>query len=150
MQEENTRRSSGSHIGGELTKVVQSGTRALSPNQFSNIAISRSFKAWSREVQDYARMADRHPLVLLGEAERATENIAISALDWQGLGQELHYFISSSLDGDALMLSLNTEFYNLGKDYNEGYELWRLLVFIYEKKSAYNVASDIVSWHNTR
>ena len=57
------------------------------------------------------------------------------------LDQDLHYFICKFLDGEAKMLALNAEIGDFDKEHKSGSELWRLLVFNYERKSAYNIVN---------
>ena len=61
----------------------------------------------------------------------------------QNLDQDLHYFISWFLDGEAKLLSINADTGTFAKEHKSGAELWRLLVFNNEKKSAYTVVSVV-------
>ena len=45
-----------------IRKVIQSGNKELAPKRFQNVAVSGSFRAWAREIKDYARMADPRTL----------------------------------------------------------------------------------------
>ena len=52
-----------------MRKVVQNGSKELVPKKFANISTSGSFKAWARELKDYARMVDPQTLELFRHAE---------------------------------------------------------------------------------
>ena len=45
----------------------------------------------------------------------------------------IYTFICKFLDGEANMLALNSEIGSFDKEHKSGSELWRLLVFSYEK-----------------
>ena len=64
------------------------------------------------------------------------------------LDQDLHYFISRFLDGEAKLLSINADIGTFAKEHKSGAELWRLLVFNYEKKSACTVVSVVETIKN--
>ena len=55
----------------------------------------------------------------------------------------MHYFISRFLDGEAKLLSIIADTGTFAKEHKSGAELWRLLVFNYEMKSAYTVESVV-------
>jgi hypothetical protein len=128
-----------------LRKVVQNSSKELAPKKFQNIAVSGSFKAWSRELKDYAQMADPTTLELFKYAENAEEKVDVELL-LEGkaqLDQDLHYFVGRFLEGESKMLALNAEIGEFGEEYKSGTELWRLLVLNYDKKSAYNVVNVV-------
>ena len=47
------------------------------------------------------------------------------------------------LDGEAKLLSINADIGTFAKEHKSGAELWCLLVFNHEKKSAYTVVSVV-------
>ena len=109
--------------------------------------MSGSFKAWARDLKDYARMADPATLNLLRLGEtNIEENISLDQVEGvEGatpeMDQDLHYFMCRFLDGEAKMLSLNAEIGSFSGEHKSGAELWRLLMFNYEKKSAYSIVN---------
>ena len=129
-----------------IRKVIQSGNKELVPKKFANVGQSGSFKSWAREVKDYARIADPETLELFKIGE-LTENKVDLQTDipqqLENLDQDLHYFISRFLDGEAKLLSINADIGTFAKEHKSGAELWRLLVFNNEKKSAYTVVSVV-------
>ena len=128
-----------------IRKVIQSGNKELVPKKFQSVGHSGSFKAWAREVKDYARMADPATLDLLKIAEDKDFAIVLAdiPLGLEELDKDLHYFLTRFLDGEAKLLSLNAEIGDLGEEHKSGTALWRLLYFNYEKKSAYAVVSVV-------
>ena len=129
-----------------IRNVIQSGNNDLAPKKFSCIASSGTFKSWAREVKYFARMADPAATELFRLGETIEEKIDIDTdlpNELLDMDQDLHYVIARFLDGEAKLLSLNAEIGEIGKEHKSGAELWRLLVFNYEKKSAYNVVSVV-------
>ena len=118
-----------------IRKVIQSGNKELVPKKFTNVGQSGSFKSWAREVKDYARTADPETLELFKIGE-LTENKVDLQTDipqkLESLDQDLHYFITRFLDGEAKLLSINADIGTFAKEHKSGAELWRLLVFNYE------------------
>ena len=144
LQQENARLK-GEGVKG-IRKVIQSGSKDLTPKKFSNIATSGSFRSWARELKDYARMADPKTLTLIKLGEESEDRIDVNTDvpdELMDLDQDLHYFISKFLDGEAKLLALNADIGDLGTEHKSGAELWRLLTFNYEKKSAYHVVSVV-------
>ena len=129
-----------------IRKVIQSGSKELVPKKFQSVGQSGSFMAWAREVKDYARMADPTTLELFRLGESLDEVWDLNTdipKELEELDKDLHYFIARFLDGETKLLSLNAEIGELDKEHKSGSESWRLLIFNYEKKSAYNVVSVV-------
>jgi hypothetical protein len=124
-----------------IRKVIQSGNKELAPKKFQSTALSGSFKTWAREVKDFARMADPAVVELMRHAEIAEGPIKAQdiIMEYVEMDKDLHYFITRFLDGEAKLLALNAEIGQNGVEHKSGSELWRLLTFNYEKRSAYNI-----------
>ena len=100
----------------------------------------------SEKVKEYARIADPETLELFQIGE-LTENEVDLQTDipqkLESLHQDLHYFITRFLDGEAKLLSINADIATFAEEHKSDAELWRFLVFNYDKKSAYTVVKVV-------
>ena len=108
------------------------------PKKFVDESTTATFKSWAREARDYTRMADPAVIELMKIGDeckwkRIDPNDINGAKNSAELDQDLHYFLSRFLDGEAKLLALNAEIGEFGKEYKSGAELWRLLNINYEK-----------------
>ena len=110
-----------------LRKVVQNGAKELIPKKYINAATSGSFKAWAREIKDYAKMAepDIDELLNMGEEDLENKHNVDLTIGKETLDRDLHYLISRFLYGEAKLLALNAEVGEKGKEYKSGVEIYK-------------------------
>ena len=91
--------------------MSKNGGKELVPIKFGNEATSGSFKAWAREMQDYAGIAQPSKKQFFDIAEKTVDKITIEDLpvDKKDIDQDLHYLVSRFLDGQAKLIALNAE-----------------------------------------
>ena len=118
----------------------------MMPKLFRNTAVSGSYKAWSREFKDYALMVDPalEELFMIGEsADKKIDGMYVDHKSSIDLDTSFHYFITSRLEGEAKILSLNAIVGRAGKEHKSGAELWRLLMYNFDKETVYNIVKIV-------
>ena len=116
------------------------------PKLFRNTAVSGSHEAWSREFKDYALMVDPalEELFMIGESpDKKINGMFVDHKSSIDLDKSFHYFITSRLEGEAKMLALNAIVGRAGKEHKSGAELWRLLMYNFDKKTVYNIVNVV-------
>ena len=134
-----------------LRRLLQSGSKDMMPKLFRNTAVSGSHEAWSREFKDYALMVDPalEELFMIGEsADKKVNGMFVDHKSSIDLDKSFHYFITSRSEGEAKILTLNARVGRAGKEHKSGAELWRLLLYNFDKKTAHNIVNVVETIKN--
>ena len=129
-----------------LRRLLQSGIKDMMPKFIRNTAVSGSYKAWRREFKDYALMVDPalEELFMIGEStDKKIDGMYVDHKSSIDLDKSFHYFITSRLEGEAMMLVLHAIVSRAGKEHNSDAEMWRLLMYNFEKKTVYNIVNVV-------
>ena len=74
-------------------------------------------------------------LFMIGESvDKKIDGMDVDHRSSIDFDKSVHYFITSRLEGEAKMLVLNAVVGRAGKEHKSGAELWRLLMFSFDKK----------------